>query len=223
MSSHREAPEISKDPVADNTDVYAFVSPDKPGHRHDHRQLHPVPEPAGRPELLRVRRRRALRDPREQLAASRQRRRLPVPLPRPRSATRRRSSTTPARSPRSPTRPGTGRSTTRSPGWTRGTNPGGAGPQPGRPAGQRRHPQHARTTRRPSPQAAIHKLQGDRLVFAGQRAEGFNVDLGSIFDLGALRPFQMAHLIPSAAAVGVNGTQGLERAHASRSRSRSPT
>src|SRR5215469_6372923 len=28
MSSHREAPEISKDAVADNTDVYAFVSPD---------------------------------------------------------------------------------------------------------------------------------------------------------------------------------------------------
>jgi len=31
MSSHREAPEISKDPVADSTDLYAFVSPD----RHD--------------------------------------------------------------------------------------------------------------------------------------------------------------------------------------------
>src|SRR6516164_5773280 len=30
MSSHREAPEISKDPVADSTDVYAFVSPDQP-------------------------------------------------------------------------------------------------------------------------------------------------------------------------------------------------
>src|SRR5207248_4523304 len=30
MSSHREAPAISKDPVADNTDVYAFVSPDRP-------------------------------------------------------------------------------------------------------------------------------------------------------------------------------------------------
>ena len=28
-SSHREAPSISKDPSADNTDVYAFVSPDK--------------------------------------------------------------------------------------------------------------------------------------------------------------------------------------------------
>src|ERR1700733_14021886 len=30
MSSHREAPEISKDPVAGSTDVYAFVSPDDP-------------------------------------------------------------------------------------------------------------------------------------------------------------------------------------------------
>ena len=27
MSSHREAPEISKDPVADNADVYAWVTP----------------------------------------------------------------------------------------------------------------------------------------------------------------------------------------------------
>ena len=30
MSSHREAPQISKDPTADSTDVYAFVSPDAP-------------------------------------------------------------------------------------------------------------------------------------------------------------------------------------------------
>jgi Domain of unknown function (DUF4331) len=30
-SSHREAPLISEDPTADNTDVYAFRSPDKPG------------------------------------------------------------------------------------------------------------------------------------------------------------------------------------------------
>ena len=28
MSSHREAPAISKDPVADNTDIYAFRSRD---------------------------------------------------------------------------------------------------------------------------------------------------------------------------------------------------
>ena len=51
MSSHREAPEISKDPVADSTDLYAFVSPDEPGHRHDHRQLRPARGPAGGPNF----------------------------------------------------------------------------------------------------------------------------------------------------------------------------
>ena len=29
-SSHREAPMIARDPYADNTDTYAFVSPDRP-------------------------------------------------------------------------------------------------------------------------------------------------------------------------------------------------
>ena len=56
MSSHREAPAISKDPVADNTDTYAFVSPGR--HGHDDHQL-PAAADAGRgTELLRVRRRR---------------------------------------------------------------------------------------------------------------------------------------------------------------------
>src|SRR4029078_8389776 len=48
---------------------------------------------------------------------------------------------------------------------------------------------------------------GAHRVFAGQRAEGFHVHLGSIFALGTLRPFENLHLIPSAAAVGVNGTR----------------
>ena len=30
MSSHREAPEIAKDPVADGTDTYAFMHPTEP-------------------------------------------------------------------------------------------------------------------------------------------------------------------------------------------------
>ena len=30
MSSHKEAPAIAKDPAADSTDLYAFVSPDAP-------------------------------------------------------------------------------------------------------------------------------------------------------------------------------------------------
>jgi hypothetical protein len=54
---------------------------------------------------------------------------------------------------------------------------------------------------------AVYNLPGGRKVFAGQRGESFHVDLGSIFDLGTLRPFQNLHLIPSAAAAGVNGTQ----------------
>jgi hypothetical protein len=58
-------------------------------------------------------------------------------------------------------------------------------------------------------QAAVHNIGPNRRVFAGQRAEGFYVDLGSIFDLGTLRPFEHMHLIPSANAVGVNGTQAL--------------
>ena len=40
MSSHREAPEISKDPVADNTDLYAFVSAPIARNGDAHRQLH---------------------------------------------------------------------------------------------------------------------------------------------------------------------------------------
>src|SRR5262249_43826930 len=44
---------------------------------------------------------------------------------------------------------------------------------------------------------------GEKL-FAGQRQDPFFVDLGSIFDLGTLRPFQMSHLIPTANAAGVD-------------------
>jgi hypothetical protein len=43
-------------------------------------------------------------------------------------------------------------------------------------------------------------------VFAGQRLEGFYVDLGAIFDLGDLRPFQNLHLGGMAAAHAVNAT-----------------
>ncbi len=41
--------------------------------------------------------------------------------------------------------------------------------------------------------AAVHDLPNGATVFAGQRAEGFYVDLGSIFDLANLRPFQQLH------------------------------
>jgi hypothetical protein len=51
MSSHREAPEISKDPVADSTDVYAFVSPDRPGTVTMIANYIPLQEPAGGPNF----------------------------------------------------------------------------------------------------------------------------------------------------------------------------
>ncbi len=58
--------------------------------------------------------------------------------------------------------------------------------------------------------AAVTDLGSGVKVFAGQRGEGFYVDLGSIFDLGALRPFQSLHLIhPPENAPGKDGTKGF--------------
>jgi hypothetical protein len=50
--------------------------------------------------------------------------------------------------------------------------------------------------------AAVTSLPGGIKVFAGQRDDPFFVDLGSIFDLAGLRPFNPFHLIPLAAAPG---------------------
>jgi Domain of unknown function (DUF4331) len=44
--------------------------------------------------------------------------------------------------------------------------------------------------------AGIHPLGEGGQVFAGQVDDPFFVDLGAIFDLGGLRPFNEAHLIP---------------------------
>ena len=52
MSSHREAPEISKDPVADNTDTYAFVSPDKPDTVTIITNYIPLEDPPGGPNFF---------------------------------------------------------------------------------------------------------------------------------------------------------------------------
>ncbi|HVE99279.1 MAG TPA: DUF4331 family protein [Mycobacteriales bacterium] len=50
-SSHREAPLIASDPQADNTDVYAFVSPDKPDTVTLIANWIPFEEPAGGPNF----------------------------------------------------------------------------------------------------------------------------------------------------------------------------
>ena len=51
MSSHREAPEISQDPVADSTDLYAFVSPDQPDTVTLIANYIPLQEPSGGPNF----------------------------------------------------------------------------------------------------------------------------------------------------------------------------
>jgi Domain of unknown function (DUF4331) len=48
-SSHREAPDVLKDPTADNTDVYAFTAPDAPGSLTIVANWIPFEEPAGGP------------------------------------------------------------------------------------------------------------------------------------------------------------------------------
>jgi hypothetical protein len=55
----------------------------------------------------------------------------------------------------------------------------------------------------------VRALPGGGQVFAGQREDPFYVDLGSVFDLLALRPIQNLHLLPTAPTAGVDGVGGL--------------
>lgn len=56
----------------------------------------------------------------------------------------------------------------------------------------------------------VYTLATGQTVFAGPRADGFYVDLGSIFDLGTLRPFASDHLIPTPpTTTGVDGTSSF--------------
>src|SRR4029453_7956351 len=50
-SSHREAPNISLDPTADNTDVYAFTAKDAPGSLTVVANWIPLEDPAGGPNF----------------------------------------------------------------------------------------------------------------------------------------------------------------------------
>ncbi len=56
---------------------------------------------------------------------------------------------------------------------------------------------------------SIHVLPSGERVFAGQRLEGFYVDLGSVFDLADLRPFQELHLIHTSAVPGIDSTKNV--------------
>ena len=205
MSSHREAPEISKDPVADSTDVYAFVSPDKSGTVTIIANYIPLQAPAGGPNFF------EFGD--DVLYA------INIDNDgdgKPDVTYRFRFTTTVGNANTFLYNTGQIMSLS-SPNWNRRqtytvsrvTSVHGhdgreellaTGVQcPPCNVGPRSTPTYAALA-----QSAITTLTTGETVFAGQRADGFYVDLGSIFDLGDLRPFQNLHLIPTAAAGGVD-------------------
>ncbi|SDJ06372.1 protein of unknown function [Frankineae bacterium MT45] len=206
MSSHREAPEISKDPVADNTDIYAFVSPDKPDTVTIIANFIPLQNPAGGPNFFEFgddvlyeihisNSGDAQADVTYQFEFSTSIRNKETflyntgPITSVPSANWNRPQTFDVRR---VTRHG------------RATKIGSNLTVPPVNVGVRSTPDYDKLAA-----STFHKLAGGSMVFCGQRGEAFFADLGSIFDLGTLRPFEGAHLIPSAAAVGVNGLQGL--------------
>lgn len=209
MSSHREAPEISKDPVADSTDLYVFTSPDKPDTVTIVANYVPLEEPAGGPnfyefgddvryEILidnngdgveeityRFEFKTVETNPNTFLYNT-----GPITKLDDKNWNRRQYYTvTRIDGPRNQG----GKETVLT----------GDVPCPPVRIGPRSTPNYEALA-----DSARFILPNGELVFAGQRADIFFVDLGSIFDLGALRPFQNLHLIPLPAAMGVNGLKG---------------
>jgi hypothetical protein len=202
MSSHREAPEISKDPVADGTDVYAFVSPKRPNSVTLIANFIPLQKPDGGPNFYEFG-----DDVRYEIHVSNKGKAEP-------DVTYRFQFRTQVRNPKTflyNTGPinDIGDST-----WNRpqvytvtrirdgvekvlGTNLA----CPPVNVGKRSTPNYATLSKQ-----AVHDM-GGRKAFAGQRADAFHVDLGSIFDLGALRPFNEAHLISMPNMNGRNAVQ----------------
>src|SRR3954454_20309560 len=204
MSSHREAPEISKDPVADGTDTYAFVSPDKPGYVTLIANFIPLQTPDGGPNFYEfcddVAYDIKIANGGKGKADIVYRFRFTTKIRNPKTFL---YNTGPIAS-------------ISDPNWNRPQFysvtriEGGHSKLLGKNltcppvnVGKRSTPHYATLAGQ-----AVHTL-GNRKVFAGQRADAFHVDLGSIFDLGALRPFNHLHLISMPDTTGVNGLQAF--------------
>ena len=205
MSSHREAPEISKDPVADNTDVYAFVSPDNPNMVTLIANYIPLEGPAGGPNFYEfgddVLYEIHIDNNGDGVADITYQFLFETTLQNPETFL---YNTGPISSLDDPnwnkrqlysvTRVKHGLKTILAENLA--SPPCNIGPFS--------TPDYVALA-----QAAVHFLPSGETVFAGQRAEGFYVDLGSVFDLLDLRPFQNLHVNPMAAAPGVDGTNRL--------------
>jgi Domain of unknown function (DUF4331) len=204
MSSHREAPEISKDPVADSTDLYAFVSPERPKTVTLIANYIPLEEPAGGPNFYEFG-----DDVLYEIHVDNDGDALPDVTFQFRFQTQVRNPATFLYN----TGPITALDSANWNRWqvysvtkvlkNKGATLLASGlASPPCNIGPRSTPNYALLA-----QAAVHNVDGGLKVFAGQRMEGFYVDLGAVFDLGDLRPFQHLHLIPTAAALGVDATK----------------
>ena len=205
MSSHREAPEISKDPVADNADTYAFVSPDRPDTVTIITNYVPLQAPPGGPNFFEFG-----DDVLYSIYIDNDGDALP-------EITYQFSFETQIVNPNTFLYNTGPISSLSDPNWNKrqfytvtrveGDDVdvlGSALPCPPCNVGPRSTPNYPALA-----SAAVQTLKTGEVVFAGQRNDPFFVDLGSIFDLGDLRPFQNLHLIPTAAAPGVDATKAL--------------
>ena len=83
-SSHREAPLIADDPTADNTDLYAFRSPDKPDTVTIISNVQPGEDPAAGPNYYRFSAAPATTSTSTGTATPFREVSLPLPVPQPR-------------------------------------------------------------------------------------------------------------------------------------------
>jgi Domain of unknown function (DUF4331) len=207
MSSHREAPEISKDPVADNTDVYAFVSPDDPGKVTLIANYIPLEGPAGGPNFYEfgddVLYQIHIDNDGDAVDDIIYQFRFQTTLQNPDTFLYNTGSISSLDDPNwnkrqlySVTRVKKGHAPVLLTPNLLSSPPCNIGPFS--------TPDYDTLAK-----AAIHQLPSGETVFAGQRAEGFYVDLGAVFDLLDLRPFQSLHVNPMADAAGVDGTNRL--------------
>ena len=185
MSSHREAPEISKDPVADSTDIYAFVSPDKPGSVTLIANYIPLEAPAGGPNFYEfgndVLYEIHIDNNGDGQADISYQFRFNTTVRNPDTFL---YNTGPIES-------------LGSANWNRVQTYSVSGPSGTLGSGLACPPCNVGPLSTPDyaglAAAAVHDLGGGISVFAGQRAEAFFVDLGAIFDLADLRPFANLH------------------------------
>jgi hypothetical protein len=209
MSSHREAPEISKDPVADSTDLYAFVSPDNPDTVTIIANYIPLEAPDGGPnfyefgtDVLYAINIDNNGDGKADVSYLFQFQSETTDLDTFLYNTGPISSLTDPNWNRRQTY-----TVTRMQQNGKMTVLGSGLPCPPCNIGPLSTPNYETALAAP----AIQQLSDGITVFAGQRAEGFYVDLGSIFDLGVLRPFAADHilsnLLPTMA--GINATKAL--------------